>query len=471
MAYVKISQNKKGMLVAKIQVSGKDPATGQSKVYSKRIYNEDGLTEAKFKKFVDRASLDFEKEVEEQYESGVTQIRTRILTFNELAQEYLANIKANLSYSYYQRAVDAIGKFNDFLKKQRLYNRPISEITVRDVQLFVNSMETYKRNPTAKLKKPLPDRVNFRELDREGVITRAVSYMLKSKGASILLETAQEICEYANIKLDDCFIVDNGERPYAAETIKGTRRLIRTIFNEALRYDWITKNPVTLTKVCGGNGNVSLKPVKEKEVFSEREAQAFIRKLDMLSDEYINRKICLKILILTGLRIAELNGLKWCDIDYKKGVIHVRRNRLYASKLGYYEKEPKTKTSMRDVPIPETLMEDLRHYEDWFRLADDNFDFKLEEYYIASTIYRKPLGSATVGQWLTYYEKLWGMKRISCHGLRHTYCSLLLLNNVPIQTVSKYMGHSDSTITLKVYSHFIPESQDKVLFVLDNLIK
>ena len=164
-------------------------------------------------------------------------------------------------------------------------------------------METYKRNPTAKLKKPLPDRVNFRELDREGVITRAVSYMLKSKGASILLETAQEICEYANIKLDDYFIVDNGERPYAAETIKGTRRLIRTIFNEALRYDWITKNPVTLTKVCGGNGNVSLKPVKEKEVFSECEAQAFIRKLDMLSDEYINRKICLKILILTGLRM------------------------------------------------------------------------------------------------------------------------------------------------------------------------
>ena len=38
-----------------------------------------------------------------------------------------------------------------------------------------------------------------------------------------------------------------------------------------------------------------------------------------------------------------------------------------------------------------------------------------------------------------------------------------------IQTVSKYMGHSDSTITLEVYSHFIPDTQEKVIFALNNL--
>ena len=42
--------------------------------------------------------------------------------------------------------------------------------------------------------------------------------------------------------------------------------------------------------------------------------------------------------------------------------------------------------------------------------------------------------------------------------------------NVPIQTVSKYMGHSDSTVTLKVYSHFIPDTQDKAINALNNLI-
>lgn len=41
--------------------------------------------------------------------------------------------------------------------------------------------------------------------------------------------------------------------------------------------------------------------------------------------------------------------------------------------------------------------------------------------------------------------------------------------NVPIQTVSKYMGHSDSTITLEVYSHFIPDTQERVTDALSNL--
>ncbi len=61
------------------------------------------------------------------------------------------------------------------------------------------------------------------------------------------------------------------------------------------------------------------------------------------------------------------------------------------------------------------------------------------------------------------------MKLVSCHRLRHTYCSLLLSQNVPIQTVSKYMGHSDSTVTLKVYSHFIPDTQDTALNALNNI--
>ena len=54
MAYFKITQNKKGELQAKIQVSGKDLSTGKSKVFTKRVYNTDELTEAKFRKQVER---------------------------------------------------------------------------------------------------------------------------------------------------------------------------------------------------------------------------------------------------------------------------------------------------------------------------------------------------------------------------------------------------------------------------------
>lgn len=70
MAYFKITQNKKGELQAKIQVSGKDLSTGKSKVFTRRVYNTGGLTEAKFRKQVEKAAIAFEEEVSRAYQDG-----------------------------------------------------------------------------------------------------------------------------------------------------------------------------------------------------------------------------------------------------------------------------------------------------------------------------------------------------------------------------------------------------------------
>ena len=119
--------------------------------------------------------------------------------------------------------------------------------------------------------------------------------------------------------------------------------------------------------------------------------------------------------------------------------------------------------------MPDNLVDDLKNYKEWFRIADDHFDEKQDEYYLAVGLDREPLFPGTMRHWLTTLEAKHGFKHVSCHGLRHTYCSLLLSQNVPIQTVSKYMGHSDSTIILEVYSHFIPDTQEKVIFALNSL--
>ena len=471
MAYFKIEKNKRGELVAKIQASGKDPKTGESSVYSKRVYNEDGLSDAKFRRFVERAAREFEDEIRDAYESGCSQVRTRVPTFPELIAEWKESVKNTLSYSYYLRADDAEKKFNAYLKEQRLYKSPVSEIKVRDIQTFLNQYltGTYEKTETSRIKKDFGPFVNLRALEREGIISRNASYNLRFKEANIHTATAERICERYGLDFDDYFERNVTVGQYSIETVKGLRRILRTVFNEALRYEWIQKNPVVGTKLNAGSSNVSLKPVKEKEVFSMSEAKEFIRRLDALPEDMNYRKIPLKFMLLTGVRIAEMNGLRWSDIDYENRVVHVRRNRLYAKALGYYEKDPKTKNSIRDIPLPDVLIKDLLEFEKWFRLADDDFDIKKDEYYVASNIYRQPVGESTITQWLKKYEKEWGTKDISCHGLRHTYCSLLLSQNVPIQTVSKYMGHSDSTITLKVYSHFIPDTASKALYVLDNI--
>ena len=172
MAYYKITKNKKGELVARIQASGKDVATGKNKIYTKRIHNENKLTDAKFRKYIEKAATEFENEIQEAYKEGTTEIRIRVPTFEELMFEWMENIKANLSYSYYKKAEETSKKFGAFLKDQKLDRLPINEIKVRDIQIFLNSFSlgTYEGTPTVKLKKDFPTTVNFRELLNENIV-------------------------------------------------------------------------------------------------------------------------------------------------------------------------------------------------------------------------------------------------------------------------------------------------------------
>ena len=119
--------------------------------------------------------------------------------------------------------------------------------------------------------------------------------------------------------------------------------------------------------------------------------------------------------------------------------------------------------------MPDSLVEELKKYKKWFEIVDSDFNNKLDEYYLTVNIYREPEHPGTARKRLKMFEQKYNLKNITCHGLRHTYCSLLLAQNVPIQTVTKYMGHSDSTVTLKVYSHFIPDTQEKIRHVLNSL--
>lgn len=471
MAFINIEQNKKGELQAKIQVSGKDFTTGKTKRFNKRVYNTDNLTEPKFRKLVSKLALEFEEEVATAYKTATEEKRFRVLTFSELMTEWKASIKSTLSVCYYVRATQVDELFTKFLEQHGLADKPISAITVRDVQMFLNSFTTYTKNNkiTAKLKKDFPKQVNFRELARDGIITRCSSYNLRHKGTAILKERALQICQEYSLNYNEYFEELSNVCHYSTETVKGYRRILRTLFNEAVRYDWITKNPVCATKVGANGGNSSLRPVTEKEVFSFSEVKQFLKMLDTIPAENINKKIPIKFMLLTGLRIGEMLGLRWEDIDFNKKVVHVKRNRMYHKGFGIYEKEPKTKTSRRDVPLNDSLIADLIKYMDWFRLADKDFDKHLDKYYVTVNFAREPLFPHIAGTWLKAYEREWDMKEVTCHGLRHTYCSMLLSQNVPIQTVSKYMGHSDSTVTLKVYSHFIPDTQEKVICALNNI--
>ena len=293
MAYFQITENKKGVLQAKIQVSGKDAATGKQKLFVKRIYNTEKLTAAKFRKQVEKISLAFEEEIASAYEEKTVMTRSRVLTFSELMHEWQTSIKANLSVNYYERSRAVEKCFNAFLREQHLDDQPISAIKVRDVQMFFNSVaqKGFRSVSKARIIKDFPKKVNFRELEREHVINRCSSYGMRRRGCNIQKATALAICEYCNLDFDEYFEEVQTEKQYSVETLKGYRRILRTVFNEAIRYEWITKNPVCATKIGAGGSNTSLRAIPEKEVFSFREARDFLEKVDALPPEDINKKV------------------------------------------------------------------------------------------------------------------------------------------------------------------------------------
>ena len=117
-------------------------------------------------------------------------------------------------------------------------------------------------NPNLKygvtLKKHLPKTISFRELARKKILTRNSSYRLNHLGAGIMRKTAEKICAEYNLDLDEYFYVQEGSHPYSIETVKNLRKNIRTIFSEAVRYEWIASNPVSKTKVGNTNGRINL---------------------------------------------------------------------------------------------------------------------------------------------------------------------------------------------------------------------
>ena len=453
MAYYKITESAKGELQARIQVCCKNTETGKRKIFTKRIYNKENLTNAKFRKLVEKESIEFEDKVTEEYEKTVN-FSSRILSFPELAKEWKQSIKLTLSHSYYLRAEDIERKFNKYLLRVGLYNKPISEIKVRDIQLFINENleEQDLEQRYCKVIKDLPSRVTCKSIKLNEHLTE---------------KRAKDLCAQYDLFFDRYFKTITKTFKYSIVTVKGFRRMLRTIFNEAVRYEWITKNPVCLTKVTAKGNNGEIIPISEKEVFTIKESKQFLKSLDEAGEEYINKTIPLKLMLLTGLRNGEVHGLRWSDINFNKKTLYVKRNRMYSPEIGCYEKEPKTPTSIREVPLPQSLIEELENFKDWFRIMDDEFDNKLDKYYISVNMYREPSHPDALGDWLTKFETKTNQKHVTCHGLRHTYCSILLSQGVPIQTVSKYMGHSDSSITLNVYSHFMPESQDITMSVLN----
>ena len=147
-----------------------------------------------------------------------------------------------------------------------------------------------------------------------------------------------------------------------------------------------------------------------------------------------------------GLRIGEICGLKWEDVDFQHKILHIRRTvqRITSAngnrKTKIVISAPKSATSFRDIAIPDFLL----HY---FRMFRDKAD-----YFILSGA-EKPVEPRTMQYRYRKILKAAEIKNHNFHKLRHTFATNCAEHGFDVKTLSTLLGHSSVNLTLNRYVH------------------
>lgn len=152
--------------------------------------------------------------------------------------------------------------------------------------------------------------------------------------------------------------------------------------------------------------------------------------------------------LFTGVRIGEICGLRWGDIDFENGYAYIRRTveRIAdldintAKKTKVIVSEPKTDNSIRIIPLPSFLVEYIKA----FKVNDENYILT------ASTKHTEPHTYYT--RYKNYLRK-YDLGDYTFHELRHTFATECVDRGFDIKSLSEILGHADVSTTMNYYVH------------------
>jgi integrase len=246
----------------------------------------------------------------------------------------------------------------------------------------------------------------------------------------------------------------------SARTIRSAITVLSTALKQAVKWRLTQSNPADF---------VDKPKIQRKEMTALTQAEVG-RFLDAAA---LNRwGVVFAFALSTGMRPSEILGLQWKDVDLVNGGVVVQRG-LTRTKGGRHLTPPKTPRSRRTVPLPATMVAQLREHE-----ADQQVErFAAGDAYVDSDfVFASPNGKSLSDRTLTecHFKRILkaaGLpSTIRLYDMRHTHATLLLLANVNPKVVSERLGHSSVTLTLDTYSHVLPTMQRGAADKLEDLL-
>ena len=253
-------------------------------------------------------------------------------------------------------------------------------------------------------------------------------------------------------------------KPLSGKTILEHHRLLRAMLHKAVYWQVIVSNPAERVQPPKAK-----KP--KRKYYDDDQCKILLENLEQLDEEQIKYKTAIILTVFTGVRLGELMGLEWSDIDFRNGIISINRSSQYLADKGIFTKTPKTESSIREVAIPEFVISLLEEYKLWYEeqkaLCGELWDNSNRLFVQANG---KPMNPSTISKWFVKFIEQIGLPVINFHGLRHTNATLLIAQNIDVAVVAARLGHAQITTTFNFYVHPIIAHNKKAGFALENLL-
>jgi integrase len=244
----------------------------------------------------------------------------------------------------------------------------------------------------------------------------------------------------------------------SARTVQHQHRVLSQSLKYAVRKGYLGRNPCDLVD----SPKIHKKTMRtltpfEVEVLFDRAAGSYYYPVFYTA-------------VSSGLRQAELLGLRWRDFDLD--FLSISVNRVLYKRHGVCQfKEPKTSHSRRRVAMTPKLALFLREYKQERESLSLHLGKLLSlDDLVFANVEGKPIDPGVLSHTFHRIARQAGLEDVHFHTLRHTFASLMLLKGAKPKVISEALGHSSVAFTMDVYSHVISGMQEDAMALLDEVL-
>lgn len=255
----------------------------------------------------------------------------------------------------------------------------------------------------------------------------------------------------------------------APKTIVNLNLFLHKALSYAVNEGYIQSNPAESINLTRGN-----KP--QIEILTRDE------QIRLMQGSYQHRYgIFVRLVLFTGLRLGELLGLRWEDVDFASSTLHIRRTLSRLNKINrpinknestteIVIQTPKSQNSIRTVPLLPAVVNDLKTWREIQQQDNINAgDSYFESGFIVTNPYGGYIEPRTFKDYYNQILAISGLRHFTFHALRHTFASRAMEQGMDAKTLSMILGHYSVSFTLDTYTHVLDEHKHEGMALMNDL--